>query len=84
MRASESEPWHACKGLFPIGPHGPKIAVGTISVTTVIRHSSARGCSPSPCLPYHFYQDLASLHRATYLPQECDAGATRAILGFQP
>src|SRR5271156_5420722 len=57
--------------------------VGQFSVTTAIRRSSGRGCSPSPCLPYHFYQNLAGFRRATYLPQECDAGATRAILRFQ-
>jgi hypothetical protein len=34
-------------------------------------------------LPYHFYQNFSGFRRTTHLPQECDAGTTRAILGFQ-
>src|SRR6267378_6259113 len=53
----------------------------TILPTATLRAS--HGCSHSPCLPYHFYQNFSGFPRTTHLPQECDAGTTRAILGFQ-
>src|SRR5271154_1791119 len=57
--------------------------VGQFSVTTAVRRSSGRGCSPSPCVPYHFDQNLAGFRWASYLPQECYTGTARAVLRLQ-
>jgi hypothetical protein len=35
------------------------------------------------CLLHHFHQSFPSLSRIAYLRQECDAGTTHAIRGFQ-
>ena len=37
----------------------------------------------SPRLRYHFHQNASGFRRGVHFPQECDAGATRAILGLQ-
>ena len=34
-------------------------------------------------LLHHFHQDFPRLSRVAYLPQECDAGTTPALLGLQ-
>jgi hypothetical protein len=57
--------------------------VARLAAVSWLMFVASHRCSRSPCLSGHFYQNFSGLRRTIFLPQECDAGTARAILGLQ-